>query len=167
MLVTPRDTARQWLADPDARIIDFETTGWVGYAVEVAVVSMTGETLLNTRLHPGVPIEPSAAAVHGITLDAVVDAPTWAETQERLAAVLTGKNLVAYGAPFDIGVLRRERERTGRVIFTGMHLCAMQLWRQHAGLRSTVKLDTLVATADHSALGDARACLEVVRRVAE
>ncbi len=170
---TPRDTARAWLADSMSVVLDFETTGWVGYAVEVAVVSVMGEVLLHARLNPGCAIEAGALAVHGIRQDDVAEAPTFETVRPMLRRAIAGRNVIAYGAPFDCGVLTRELAR-GPEIPKGersAHVprdwrCAMQLYRQHTGARSAVKLETLVATADHSALGDARACLEVVRRIA-
>lgn len=164
--MTPRDTARMWLSDPLSIVLDFETTGWVGYACEVAVIGVNGTVLLHTRVNPVVTIEPSTTAVHGMTIDALIDEPRWKDIAVDIALAIGGKNVIAYGAPFDRGVLRRELTRDGTSLRVIEWRCVMQLWRQHAGLRSTVKLETLVPTANHSALGDAQACLDVLRRIA-
>ena len=84
--MTPRDTARAWLDDPLGVVLDFETTALDGYAVEVGIVNMTGEALLHARLKPLAPMDPRAEAVHGITLDALGECPTFAQMQGRLLA---------------------------------------------------------------------------------
>ena len=164
--MTPRDTARAWLDDPLGVVLDFETTALDGYAVEVGIVSMTGEALLHARLKPLAPMDPRAEAVHGITLDALEECPTFAQMQGRLREVLHGRNVVAYNAAFDCGVFQRERARltlNEQADLTPLSWrCAMLLWGQHLGVRKWQRLPG----GDHSALGDCRAALEVVRRIA-
>lgn len=166
--MTPAETARAWLADPLGVVLDFETTSLDGYAVEIAAVDMEGRALAWERLWPGdgVEMHPGAEAVHGIRLDSLKAAPTFSGLQESLRAALHGKNVVAYNAAFDCGVFQRERARLTldeQAALTPLSWrCAMLLWGQHLGVRRWQKLPG----GDHSALGDARACLEVVRRVA-
>lgn len=162
--MTPRDTARAWLDDPLGVVLDFETTGWVGYAVEVAVVDMTGAEVLSMRLWPGdgVVMDAGALACHGIRLDDVRGLPTWADAWPHLRDALSGRLVVAYNATTERGVLAREALRCGSALGEREVVCAMQLWRRHLGQPRAVPLPG----GDHSALGDARAALEVVRRVA-
>lgn len=161
--VTPTDTARAWLADPDCVVLDFETTGWVGLACEVAIVDMAGETLLHTRLWPDAPMDPGAERVHGLTLDALAGEPTWLDVYARLADRIRYKHIIAYGMTFDRGVYQREMARMGG---SGPPLlgwrCAMHLYRQWLGQPRAVPLPG----GDHSALGDCRAALAVLRKVA-
>jgi DNA polymerase-3 subunit epsilon len=152
--MTPRDTARAWLADPLGVVVDTETTGLQGYAVEMAVIDMHGQVKFNGRFNPQVPVEPGAFAVHGIVVD-----PAWPTFEDRMHevwAAVEGRNVIAYNAKFDRSVLERE---CGRLLNVREWRCAMLLVAD--GGRWPKLVD-----GDHSALGDARACLEVVRRVA-
>jgi DNA polymerase III epsilon subunit-like protein len=106
--------ARQVLADPGAVIFDSETTGLEGsYAVEVAVIRVVDRTvLLKARLNPGVPIEPGATAVHGITDADVVDCPPFASIADELWQIMSqATRVVIYNKAFDTGVLTREVAR--------------------------------------------------------
>lgn len=120
MLVRDRARASAWaaevLADPNAVILDSETTGLYGsYAVELAVRRVVDrEVLLDVRINPQVPIEEGASAVHGITDADVAGEPVFAAFAERLLGVLDGRRVVVYNAEFDAGVLQREFERLRR-----------------------------------------------------
>jgi hypothetical protein len=94
--------ARATLEPGVAVILDPETTSLHDGAVcEIAVIdASTGKTLLNTLVNPGVPIEPAAFVVHGIT-DAEVTAsgiPDWPTVYKRLLRVTAGKIILAYNA---------------------------------------------------------------------
>lgn len=161
--MTPTDTARAWLSDPDCVVLDFETTGWVGVACEVAIVDMAGEVLFNARLWPNAPMDPGAERAHGITMDSLVGEPTWNDIVRHVAECLHRRTVLTYGVTFDRGVLERENKRHGTVLVVPREWrCAMQLYRQWLGEPRAVKLPG----GDHSALGDCRAALEVLRRVA-
>ena len=82
-----------------AVILDTETTDLDGYVVEVAVVDAgTGETLLDSLVNPGCPIQDEARWVHGISDADVADAPHWAEVLPMLLAVTEGRTILAYNA---------------------------------------------------------------------
>ncbi|MFB7896168.1 hypothetical protein ACFC1B_07535 [Streptomyces xiamenensis] len=74
MIAADRQAAAEWargvLADPRSVILDLETTGLnqdrADYAVEISVLTATGDALMDQRLNPGVPIPADASAVHGI-----------------------------------------------------------------------------------------------------
>lgn len=186
--------AAQALADPDAVILDLETTDLDGYVVEVAVIDMAGLVLLNSRVEPQWPIEVGAARIHGITEVGLVGAPTFAQIAEELTALLVSRRVWTYNASFDSAVLEREVERlaqeqaeagllhdhpseaqrfarqAARTWCRQMHWrCAMGLYATFAGEWSkrykSYRYQRLPG-GDHSALGDALAALEVLRRVA-
>lgn len=95
------------LQDAPLAILDTETTGLGPNArvVEVAVVHMDFRSLprvaLQVRLDPGMPIEPGATAVHGITDADVAGAPAFADVLPDLLAAIDGRVVCAYNAPFD------------------------------------------------------------------
>ncbi|RSN90118.1 3'-5' exonuclease [Streptomyces sp. WAC 05379] len=102
--------ARTVLADPDTVVLDTETTGLHRQAriVELGVLGVSGDSLVDTLLNPGVPIPAEATDHHGITDDQVSDASSFEDALPRLTAALTGKRVLIYNAAFDIGRLRYE-----------------------------------------------------------
>lgn len=70
--------AHTWLA-LDPVFLDTETTGLDAgaQALEIGLVNARGERIFETRLKPTVGIDPAAAAVHGISDDDLVSAPSW------------------------------------------------------------------------------------------
>ncbi len=100
------------LADSSVCVLDTETTGLGDEAciVEIAVISASGDVLLNTLVNPRVPIPAEATAVHGIT-DAMVNAPgvpTFPEILDQLDAALTGRRCLIWNDTFDRARMRWE-----------------------------------------------------------
>lgn len=87
-------------------ILDTETTGLDADAqlIEIAVISLTGEILVNTLVHPtgAFEISPKALAVHGITADRLSDAPCFHSVYPVLKEKLGDRKIMAYGAEIDI-----------------------------------------------------------------
>jgi exonuclease len=107
------------LADPDAVILDTETTGLHDEAriVDIAVTTVGGQTLLDTLANPGEPIPPSATAIHGITDAMVAGAPTFARILPDLAAALFGRRVLIYNDAFDLARLRHELALLGADVY--------------------------------------------------
>jgi DNA polymerase III epsilon subunit-like protein len=107
---TAASWAREVLTDPAAVVLDTESTGLYGaYLVEIAVIDVrTGQALLDTLVNPGLPIPVEAVEIHGITDDLVRDAPTFAGLLPQIEAVLSGRRVVIYNAPFDTGIIEHE-----------------------------------------------------------
>jgi DNA polymerase-3 subunit epsilon len=114
-----RQWARAILAAADAwMIVDVETTGVYNYddIVEIAAVTPRGATLFASLIRPSRPIPPAAVAVHGITDAMVVGAPPFAGVYERLLrGHLAQRGFLAYGANFDVRMLRLSIERHCRI----------------------------------------------------
>jgi DNA polymerase III epsilon subunit-like protein len=108
--------ARAMLEPGRAIILDTETTDLYGAICEIAVIdAATGATLLDTLVNPGVPIEPGAFAVHGIT-DADVTAagvPDWGSVYRRLLRVTKDRTMLAYNAGYDRSVIVADCARAG------------------------------------------------------
>ncbi|MER5876140.1 3'-5' exonuclease [Streptomyces sp. NPDC001910] len=98
------------LADPDAVVLDCETTGLDPEAriVDLAVLTVAGDVLVDTLLNPGAPIPDASTRVHGITDEQVHDAPAFADQLPHLAAALAGRRVLIYNRGFDVGRLRHE-----------------------------------------------------------
>ncbi len=100
--------------------LDLETTG-VDPAkdriVEISLVKLFpgGEREVKTRrINPGIPIPPSATAIHHISDEDVKDCPTFREIARSLATYMEGADLAGYNSnKFDIPVLMEEFLRSG------------------------------------------------------
>lgn len=111
-LVRAHNRAIAWaklvLDTPGAVILDSETTGLYDEAqiVQLAIIDTQGQTLFDSLLRPSVEIESGAAAVHGLTMDALANAPTIADIWPEVRSILDrAERIVVYNAEFDHGRL--------------------------------------------------------------
>jgi DNA polymerase-3 subunit epsilon len=95
--------------------LDVETTGLAphqGHRVcELAMVQVTGERVdqaFESLIDPQRPLDPRAAAVHGISVEMLRGAPTFAAVADEVATIIEGSVLVAHNAPFDMAFLEHE-----------------------------------------------------------
>jgi DNA polymerase-3 subunit epsilon len=109
-----RDQGRAWartiLAAEDAwLILDLETTG-VGKAaeiIEVAAITLTGRTLVDRLVHPGIPIPRDITRLTGIGDAMVRDAPRFAALyRDVLRPELAQRKVLVYNVGFDVPMLR-------------------------------------------------------------
>ncbi|SOD66954.1 DNA polymerase III, epsilon subunit [Streptomyces zhaozhouensis] len=140
-----------------AVVVDTETTGldYEARAVEVAVVdAATGATLLDTLVHPGVPIPRQAQRVHGITDTMTAGAPTWERVLPELQAAVAGRQVLAYNEEFDRRVLRNHSRalglEPGRLVAPDTWTCLMAARSRWLGTSTRLR-----AGGPHRALGDA------------
>ncbi|MEU1986135.1 3'-5' exonuclease [Nocardia sp. NPDC019395] len=144
-LAADRAAAAVWaadvLADPATVVLDTETTGLDGaYIVEIAVTDAAGNTLLDTRVNPQIPIPEDARAVHGIGDDTVASAPTFSDILTDLTRVLAGQRVIIYNAVFDISVLRNDLDRHYRMAEPTLDLAPnLDLFTMHPAARSWLK----------------------------
>ncbi|NUT47091.1 MAG: 3'-5' exonuclease [Saccharothrix sp.] len=156
------------MLEPGAAVVlDTETTGLRGAVVEIAVIdAATGAVLLDTLVNPGdVPMEPQAQAVHGITMQALADAPTWDKVVAKVRKATRGKVVLAYNAEFDRARIGEDCRRYG---VKPMHLgdpttwsCVMNRRSDYLGIHRWVALG-----GGHRALGDCRSARDVLIRMA-
>lgn len=98
-------------------VIDFETTGTdasVDRVIEIGLVGFhRGEMQFREALlvNPGIPIPEESRAIHGITDEELVGAPTFGQALPQILGMLEGRLPVAYNASFDRGFLLAELER--------------------------------------------------------
>lgn len=163
-----RERAAEWVSDPATVLLDTETTSLDGWPVEVAVLDMQGRVLLDSLMKAPVPVESSARAVHGISDRELRTAPPARKVLDELAAVLVGRRVLAYNAPFDRGVLTRAYTSEVQALPLWREWgCVMELQSWRMGERAAdgrVKALRL-ESAEHRALGDCRAALDVLHRI--
>jgi hypothetical protein len=158
--------ARAMLEPGAAVILDTETTDLDGVAIELAVIdACTGATLLNTLVDPaGAEISAGAYAVHGISSDALVGAPSWRQVLPKLRKVTRGKAILAYNADFDASVIRRTTARAGARLQL-QHLGEASSWGCIMDRRSDwARVHRwLPLGGGHRALGDCHSAREVLQ----
>lgn len=102
-------------------ILDTETTGLApeeGHRViEIGCYELeqrrpTGRTF-HEYLNPGRPVDPEAAAVHGLTDGFLADKPRFAEVAQPFIEFVGGAEVIIHNAPFDVGFLDHELARLG------------------------------------------------------
>jgi DNA polymerase III subunit epsilon len=97
-------------------VLDTETTGLdpkQGHRIiEVAAIELNGRKVSERTFHryinPERDIDEGAAAVHGLTLDRLLDEPKFSEVAPALLEFIAGAELIIHNAPFDIGFLNAE-----------------------------------------------------------
>ncbi len=186
-LEPPRDrrSAVAWsryvLAGSDTVFLDTETTGLGNGAeiVDIAVISATGEVLVDLMVRPVQRIPYQATSIHGITNEDVAAAPCWPDVLDRLRPVLAEREIVVYNVGFDRSMVRQCCERIGAVVPRAEWHCAMKAYaayrQERVRGRPGFRWHSLpVAAASfglrpggHRALADAEVCRQVVLAMAE
>lgn len=155
--------------------IDLETTGFQDPktdVLEIAIVDdATGDALLHSYVKPVHNTEwPEAQRVHGITPEAVKDAPTLDELMPQIRELIAGATIIAYNLEFEAYFLPIAE-------LAGDSRCCMLAWAEHIGewndYRQSYKWHKLIAAARdvchewtgdaHGALADTLACRAVWR----
>lgn len=167
-----RDWARALLACPDLMILDTETTGLTTSAqvIQIGIIDQAGAVLLDTLVKPTCRITPEATTIHGITDAMVRGAPTFAALLPRLRALIAGKRIAIYNADFDIRLLRQTATACGVALPRLTADCVMRAYSSWVGewnaRHGNYRWQPLPG-GDHSAIGDARATLALIKKTAE
>lgn len=173
-----RRKAAKWAFNVIARrtlILDTETTDLDGLIVQLAVIDIEGSVLFDTLVNPGMPIPAEATKIHGITDEMVAQAPTFADIEPALRATLSGRRVSGYNVNFDWGILHNELRRLHELGPTDYGWLTEIQWRdvmvkyaawcgEWSEYHGDYRLQPLAG--DHTALGDCRATLELLKRMA-
>lgn len=166
-------------------ILDMETTGLDSYDQIIQVGIITSELLegYQTLVKPTVPIKVQAQQVHCITNAMVEMASPMNAVFLEILKIVRDFDLVIYNADFELRLIKQSMrahgiqlafptsDRRGCRIFTngGSIHCAMQWYSQWTGdwsdRHGNYKWQKLPG-ADHSVLGDCKAILEVIKKMA-
>ncbi|MCB9628200.1 MAG: 3'-5' exonuclease [Sandaracinaceae bacterium] len=163
------------LASPDGyAILDTETTG-VGEddeIIQIAIVDPSGRELVNTLVRPtrerSIPAK--ATAVHGIRRAHLRDAPSWPDVSPEVEEALCGRRVVAYNAAFDGRLMQQTHRINGGLAAPSEWACAMLAYAAFVGEPDVRKPGEYkwqkLAGGDHTAIGDCRATLALIRLMA-
>lgn len=164
-----RIEAESLLHDVSAVVIDTETTDLYGQIVDVAVMSMSGDVLLDTLVHASEPISPEASRVHGLVQADLVDAPPIPAVAAALARLLVGRTVVAYNAAYDRSVLKDAFRSAGIASPDCRWRCAMDIYTAYTcewdPARGRLRVPKLPA-AGHRAAADCSATITLLRQIA-
>lgn len=126
-----------WLEATPIVAFDTETTGlWAPSEriVEIGAVrrDSAGAKLreFGSLINPGRPIPETVTAIHGITDEMVADAPPASEVLPRFVEFCRGAVLVAHNAPFDIGFVGWELNRSGLNFGEDLILDTVDIYRR-------------------------------------
>lgn len=151
-------------------VFDTETTGLdpskhrvVNFALIELVDTVPTGVFMHSYLNPERDSEPHALAIHGLTTEFLSSKPKFQTIAASLLDFINGDPLVIHNSPFDLGFLRAEIARSGRMNATFKSYCTLDRARKIYGSGKN-RLDDLVirfgipnlraATGLHGALVD-------------
>jgi DNA polymerase-3 subunit epsilon len=162
--------ARDRLIAEDTVILDTETTGLISgpnkraraEVIELAIISMKGKLLYQSRFRPKYKVPKETTKIHGITDQDLKDCPTFAEEYPRFMAVLAGKTVLSYNDRFDSGVMAKTSAMNKLPPPDCQWECVMRMYRAFLKAPRFVKLPG----GKHTAVDDCKATLKLVRAMA-
>lgn len=165
--------ARSLLEREDWVILDTETTGLsqIDEIIQIAIIAHDGSVLLDTLVRPIQPISAAAIAVHGITNATLEEAPSFPEIYKEFKAAISEKTLVIYNASFDRRLLNQtiKKYHLPQIEINPEQVeCAMlkySAWKGEIWSDGNYKWQKLPG-GDHTALGDCKATLEIIKKMA-
>ena len=155
--------------------LDLESTGvWPekDRIVEIAMIRLTPdgkEEVFESRVNPQMKIPKEVIAIHGITDDAVKDAPIFSQVAPTVVAWLTGADVGGFSLErFDILMLEQEFSRARiKFDFSSCFLVDAQrifVLKERRNLESACRLYLGKPLKNaHSAMADTRATLDVFK----
>lgn len=175
------DSAVEWAReilnrDPSTwLILDTETTGLGSHdeVIQIGAIDSTGKVILdNILIKPSIRIPESAQAIHGISNEMVENAPRFPDIWDDLTLAMKEKLLVIYNADYDLRMLAQSGKAYDYLIDFQFddYVCAMHKyaewygdWNSYHGSFRWQRLPS----GDHSALGDCRAVLKIIKTMAK
>lgn len=159
--------------------IDFETAnGSPASPCAVGLVKVVEGKIVDTfatLIQPPYPNDWFATGnigVHGITPDDVKDAPSWEEALGEMLTFISGDDLIAHNAGFDMGVLRASARAIDASLPDLRYGCSLIMARKTYNLESYRLNQVAYAIGieefnHHDALADSDACARIVLHMAD
>ncbi|MBN3957487.1 3'-5' exonuclease [Nostoc sp. NMS8] len=165
-------------------ILDTETTGLSNNAEVIQIGLLTSSQEYQTLVKPTIAISEAASEIHGIYDRDVVQALPFEQIFLDVWKFLSDKDVIIYNSEFDLKVIRNSLKARGiqiafpnsdrrncRIFTNGGSIhCAMHYYSQYVGewneYHGNYKWQKLPG-GDHSALGDCKATLEVIKQMSD
>ncbi len=163
----------------DAVAIDTETTGLdpkQARLIEIGAIRLDGERLdesetFSMLVRPGIPVPPSATAVHGIDDAMLADAADFSTVGPQLAGFLRGRPLIGHSIGFDLAIFRQAHAQAS-LPWTAPLALDTRLLAQivmpslaNYSLEALASLFNLSLDDRHRALADARLTAQIFLRL--
>lgn len=165
--------ARWVLRARNVVLLATETTfrGFTADVHDITLLSPQGRVRFDALVRPLGTIPPTTTATHGLDTPAVRQASTWVEIHGRIAALLRGRDVVAYNAPIQRRRLdaTNTRSRLPALRPAGWH-CAMEAYATFTGVwnsETAAYTRHALVGGDYTARGDCLATLDTIRWMAE
>ena len=152
--------------------LDTETTGLnhsVDRIVEIAVVDLSGKTIIDTLIDPQIKIPKSSTVIHGISNSDVRNSPTLADVMPELISVISNNHVVIYNADFDKSFFSCDLSCAGKISCAMKEFARLKrIWNRWYSGYKWHKLNDAAREvghkwtgAKHRALSDALACRSI------
>lgn len=173
------DWANAVLSNPNAVILDVETTGLPSKdpdteICQISIINMLGRPVFSMMVKPNKPLSQEVINVHGISNEQVEKQPPFPGISDMLSLILTDKYVVCYNSGFDIKILwslfKKYKKDVPKV--EGIS-CAMEKysefkgeWNDSKGNLKWHKLPKLAAGEAHDSLVDCVSTLKLIKLIA-
>jgi len=151
-------------------ILVSDTTDFRGELVELSIIDLAGNTLYDQQFSPLLPIHPGALKVHGLTAEKLAGKPAFETEYGVVKAILKAASVVLiYNAAFDTSIIAKTCDVHELLPIDYRADCVMEMYSQWVGAWSDYHRSYTwqkLPGGDHSALGDCRATLDVLKRMA-
>tara|TARA_R110002049_G_scaffold247413_10_gene421616 strand:+ start:2568 stop:3185 length:618 start_codon:yes stop_codon:yes gene_type:complete len=155
-------------------ILDTESTGIKKKDVllEIALIDLQGNELFSTLIRPTKKksIPSDSTKIHGIRMSYLKDCPTFPELLNHLQSIVKNKRVLIYNAEFDERLIDQTCEEDNCNYLNINTECVMQQYSRFIGKWNDYYSDYVfqkLIGGNHSALGDCKATLEVIKNMAE
>jgi DNA polymerase III subunit epsilon len=162
--------AKEILDGHDWLILDTETTGlYDAEIVQIGIINLQGEIILDSLVKPTIFIPEEVIAIHGITNEAVANAPSFPEIYPQIVECLSKKQILIYNTNFDTSILDYCcRLHILPLLNFKKITCVMEWYAQYYGEWSdyykSYKWQALAG--NHNAIGDCLTTLDLIKSMA-
>jgi DNA polymerase III subunit epsilon len=151
-------------------ILDTETTGLNNpEIIELGVIDLNGNEIINQRFCPRTEVTREASNIHGITDESLDEEQDFSSITDCLSELMFQRKLLVYNLEFDRTALSFTFGLFGWGYPGLAGECVMQWYSQFCGewndYRGGYRWQKLPG-GDHSAVGDCKATLEVIKGMA-
>ena len=169
--------AKERLTDPNALILDVETTGMLKDDPDTEIVSLSlintkGQIVLSSLVNPGRPIPLAVQKIHKIEDRDVKSAMPWSVIGDILAYQIANKHVVCFNAGFDVHLVVHLCGKYSIPMPEFEVSCAMEYYAQFVGEWSKSKgdykwqrLPKLAYGQAHDSLVDCQSTLLLLKKM--